>query len=127
MIHRTVWIKKIERLWRERSVVWLSGVRRSGKTCLCQTLENAEYFDCELPGVRRMLEDVESFWRRLSDRSVVLDEIHRLLNPSEVLKIAADHFPGSYCYRFFHIRGFVKIQGHARGQETEYLADTDDT
>jgi hypothetical protein len=24
---------------------------------------------------------------------VVLDEIHRLTNPSEVLKIAADHFP----------------------------------
>lgn len=94
MINRTVWLEKIERLWRERSIVWLSGVRRSGKTCLCQTLENAEYFDCELPSVRRMLEDTESFWKRLKDKCVVLDEIHRLMNPSEALKIASDHFPG---------------------------------
>lgn len=94
MINRTIWIEKIERSWRERSIIWLSGVRRSGKTCLCQSLEYAEYFDCELPSVRRMLEDVESFWKRFKERYVVLDEIHRLMNPSEVLKIAADHFPG---------------------------------
>jgi len=93
MINRTVWKKKIERLWRERNVIWLAGIRRSGKTCLCQTLDNVEYFDCELPSVRRMLEDVESFLRRFNNKNVVLDEIHRLMNPSEVLKIAADHFP----------------------------------
>jgi len=96
MINRTVWIEKIERLWRERNVIWLSGIRRSGKTCLCRTLENVEYFDCELPSVRRMLEDVESFWRRLNGRNVVLDEVHRLANPSEVLKIAADHYPDTH-------------------------------
>jgi hypothetical protein len=39
-----------------------------------------------------MIEDVESFWKRLRGCRVVLDEIHRLINPSEVLKIAADHF-----------------------------------
>ncbi|KPK91316.1 hypothetical protein AMJ80_07445 [bacterium SM23_31] len=94
MINRTIWIEKIEHFWHERSVIWLSGVRRSGKTCLCQSLNYAEYFDCELPSVRRMLEDVESFWKRFKDQYVVLDEIHRLMNPSEVLKIAADHFPG---------------------------------
>lgn len=32
----------IERLWRERSVVWLSGVRRVGKSLLCRSLPDVE-------------------------------------------------------------------------------------
>jgi predicted AAA+ superfamily ATPase len=40
-----------------------------------------------------MLEDPQSFLAGLDNRTVVLDEIHRLPNPSELLKIAADHFP----------------------------------
>ncbi|OGQ18009.1 MAG: hypothetical protein A2138_21075 [Deltaproteobacteria bacterium RBG_16_71_12] len=39
-----------------------------------------------------MLEEPELFWRDQRGL-VVLDEVHRLQNPSEVLKIAADHFP----------------------------------
>ncbi len=76
-----------------RSVLWLAGVRRAGKTVLCRSMDNAQYFDCELPRVRQQLEDAESFFSRHRDGFVVLDEIHRLVNPSEVLKIAADHFP----------------------------------
>lgn len=61
---------------------------------LCQSLPNIEYFDCELPRVRRMMEDPEAFLNGLdSHRRIILDEIHRLLNPSELLKIAADHYP----------------------------------
>ena len=51
------------------------------------------YFDCELPRVRRRIESPESFLRHNRGARIVLDEIHRLHNPSEVLKIAADHFP----------------------------------
>ncbi len=51
-----------------------------------------EYFDCELPRVRRQMEDPESFLKGLRNQRVVLDEIHRLPNPSELLKIAADHY-----------------------------------
>lgn len=79
--------------WNQRSVVWLSGVRRVGKTTLCQSLSDIEYFDCELPRVRRMLDDPEAFLRSMRGKRVVLDEIHRLQNPSEILKIAADHYP----------------------------------
>jgi len=93
IIKRTFWIKKIEEAWQKRSVVWLSGVRRVGKTCLCLSLKDIDYFDCELPRVRRMLEDPESFLAEVSEKRIILDEIHRLPNPSEVLKIAADHFP----------------------------------
>ena len=40
------------------------------------------------------MEDPESFWRGLSGKRVIADEVHRIPNPSELLKIAADHFPG---------------------------------
>lgn len=93
MIQRKVWINKIEAAWRERSIIWLSGVRRAGKTCLCQSLRDIEYFDCELPRIRRLLDDPEAFLDQYSASRIVLDEIHRLSNPSEMLKIAADHYP----------------------------------
>lgn len=39
------------------------------------------------------MEDPQAFLASLRGRRVVLDEVHRLVNPSELLKIAADHFP----------------------------------
>lgn len=93
MVERTFWIKKIESAWKRRSVLWLSGVRRAGKTCLCQSLKGVEYFDCELPRVRVMMQDPESFLDSVRGKRIVLDEVHRLSNPSELLKIAADHHP----------------------------------
>ncbi|RKU12446.1 ATPase [Candidatus Poribacteria bacterium] len=93
MVKRQFWLNRIETAWERRSVVWLSGVRRVGKTCLCQTLPNIEYFDCELPRVRRLMEDPQGFLDSIGNGRIVLDEIHRLPNPSELLKIAADHYP----------------------------------
>jgi hypothetical protein len=93
MFDRDYWRSRIEDAWERRSVVWLAGVRRVGKTVLCTSLPDVEYFDCELPSVRRTLEDAESFLRSVRGRRVVLDEIHRLRDPSELLKIAVDHFP----------------------------------
>jgi hypothetical protein len=94
MIHRRHWESQIERAWDQKTILWLAGVRRSGKTTLCQGLPDIEYFDCERPRVRQMLQDPESFLEGLEGRRIVLDEIHRLENPSELLKIAADHYPG---------------------------------
>ena len=93
MVRRSYWIEVVERLWREKSVVWLSGVRRVGKTFLCQSLPNVEYVDCELPSTRSRLEDPERFLRDVVGRRVVVDEIQRLRDPSELLKIAADYHP----------------------------------
>jgi len=93
MVPRRYWIRRVEEAWKRRSVVWLSGVRRVGKTFLSLSLKDVEYFDCELPRTRRMLEDPEAFLAERRGRRVVLDEIHRLPNPSEILKIAADHYP----------------------------------
>ena len=63
-----------------------------GKTFLTQSLPDIEYFDCELPRVRRGMEDPEGFLKSVGGKRIVLDEIHRLENPSEILKIAADHY-----------------------------------
>lgn len=96
MVNREYWINSLENAWKSRSIIWLSGVRRVGKTCLCQSLENVSYFDCELPRTRKMLEDPEGFLEEHAGRRLILDEVHRLDNPSELLKIAADHFKGTY-------------------------------
>ena len=93
MIQRHFWQKSVESAWNERPIVWLAGVRRAGKTCLSQTLKDVHYYDCELPRVRRMMEDPEAFLKDLGKVRIVLDEIHRLQNPSQLLKIAADHYP----------------------------------
>lgn len=74
-------------------MLWLAGVRRAGKTFLCRSLDDVEYHDCELPRTRRLMEDPEGFLEERRGRRIVLDEVHRLANPSELLKIAADHFP----------------------------------
>ena len=93
MVARKFWAEKVEENWKTRSILWLSGVRRVGKTCLCESLDDVTYLDCELPSTRRALEDPETFLESHKGRRLVLDEVHRLPNPSEVLKIAADHFP----------------------------------
>ena len=92
-VDRPLWRDRLEREWRERRVVWLTGPRRLGKTTLVRSLPDTDYFDCDLPGVRRDADDTEGFLRRHRGRRIVLDEIHRLADPSNLLKVAADHFP----------------------------------
>jgi predicted AAA+ superfamily ATPase len=87
------WISKIEQAWQQKTIIWLAGVRRVGKTVLCRALSDVEYFDCELPRIRQQMQDPEYFLKRVAGERIVLDEIHRLDNPSELLKIAADHYP----------------------------------
>ncbi len=95
MIQRLWWASLITEAWKRRSIVWLSGVRRSGKTMLCKGIDGARYLDCELPSVRRELADPESFLKASGNQPIILDEIHRLDDPALILKIAADHFPGT--------------------------------
>lgn len=92
-IARNQYRKQLQELLQKKNLVWMYGVRRVGKTTLCQSFPEAKYFDCELPSTRRQLEDPEFFWRQHDREWVILDEVHRLTHPSEVLKIAADHFP----------------------------------
>lgn len=93
MIARAELIQRITDLLGQRNILWMSGVRRVGKTTLCGMIPDAVYFDCELPSTRAQLEDPEHFWRQYDSGLVILDDIHRLTDPSSVLKIAVDHFP----------------------------------
>lgn len=74
MVQRQFWLRKIKKSLQERSVLWLSGVRRVGKTMLCRSVPESEYFDCELPGVRRMMDDPQSFLEEFKGRTIILDE-----------------------------------------------------
>lgn len=93
MFLRSFWLDRIETAWKERTIVWLAGVRRVGKTVLSQFLSDTEYYDCELPRIRRLLQDPQGFLSGVRGKRIVLDEVHRLMNPSELLKIASDHYP----------------------------------
>lgn len=93
MVKREYWINKIRSIWKKKSVIWLAGVRRSGKTTLCKSLGNIEYFDCEFPDVAAMAQDPRILLNRLKGKTVIFDEIHNLKNPSQLLKLAADYFP----------------------------------
>ncbi len=88
-------MKRIQQAWSDRTIVWLSGVRRIGKTTLARMLpDEPVYLNCELPSVARALADPELFLDGRPPGSVlVFDEVHRLADPSRLLKIAADEYP----------------------------------
>lgn len=95
MIERPFWISRIEKAWKEASIVWLAGVRRVGKTTLAQGLgaDRILYVNCDLPIAKDMVADPELFYRDCDRPVLVFDEIHQLPDPSTVLKIGADLFP----------------------------------
>ena len=94
MKRRPLWLERLERAWTRRPVVWLSGVRRVGKTTLAQMLPDAVFLNCDLPSTARALNDPELFFEsQQPGTTIVFDEVHRLADPSRLLKIAADEYP----------------------------------
>ena len=93
MIERASWLQRIREAWAWRPLVWLSGVRRVGKTTLAKMLGDATYLNCDLPSAQRALADPELFYEGLpAGATVIFDEVHRLPDPSGVLKIATDEY-----------------------------------
>jgi len=92
MIKRTIWLERIRQSWQKAPLVWLTGVRRSGKTTLAGMIPEARYINCDLPSSARLLLDLEGFYESISETVVIFDEIHKLDNPSQVLKVGTDHF-----------------------------------
>jgi predicted AAA+ superfamily ATPase len=95
MIDRPFWLERVVSAWKDAPIVWLSGVRRVGKTTLAQSLgtERTLYVNCDLPVVEDMVRDPALFYRNCREAVVIFDEIHQLRDPSRVLKIGADMFP----------------------------------
>lgn len=92
-IPRPSWRRRVEEAWKNVPIVWLTGVRRVGKTTLAKGIEGAMYLNCDLPSTAERLSDPERFLRSVGKSPVVFDEIHQLPDPTRLLKIAADEFP----------------------------------
>ncbi len=94
MIERPLWLERVQQSWAQRSVIWLSGVRRVGKTTIARMLKDSVYLNCDLRSSARALEDPELFLDSQDANAVLIfDEVHRLDDPSLLLKIAADEYP----------------------------------
>lgn len=91
-VSRPFWLQRLDQAWEKVPIVWLTGVRRVGKTTLARQLPKAYFLNCDLPSVARRLEDPERFFGTVQETTVLLDEIHQLPDPSRVLKIAADEW-----------------------------------
>jgi uncharacterized protein len=96
MVARPFWQARIEQAWREAPIAWLCGVRRTGKTILATSLEKTPtvYVNCDLPSSEERVRNPLLFFRAAPKSVVVFDEIHQLRDPSRLLKIGADEFPG---------------------------------
>ncbi|MFH1476615.1 MAG: ATP-binding protein [Verrucomicrobiota bacterium] len=88
-------MERIEASWKQAPIVWLSGVRRVGKTTIAQSLgqERIFYVNCDLPVTEDIVRDPELFFGNCRRPIIVFDEIHQLRDPARVLKIGADLFP----------------------------------
>ena len=49
MVGRPFWIECLDDAWKRAPIVWLSGVRRAGKTTLARNLPDVRYVNCDLP------------------------------------------------------------------------------
>lgn len=93
MIERPWWRERVDRAWGGASIVWLTGVRRVGKTVLARSVPEALFVNCDLPGSAERLRDPEAFFTAVKEPVLILDEVHQMPDPSRLLKIAADVFP----------------------------------
>lgn len=68
--------------------------RRVGKTSLVRMVPDVVYLNCDLPSTRRALDDPELFLEsRKPGTSLAFDGVHRIADPSLLLKNAADEYP----------------------------------
>ncbi|MDE0645502.1 MAG: DUF4143 domain-containing protein [Gammaproteobacteria bacterium] len=96
MIVRPYWLEKLYRIWDRQSIVWFSGVWRSGKTTIARMIDNSKcvYLNCDIPAARRKLVDPIDYLASYNkNNTLILDEIHRLDNPSLLLKTIDDKHP----------------------------------
>lgn len=93
MFSRPFWLKRIEETWKKVPIAWLSGVRRVGKTSLAKEFKDALFMNCDLQVTADSLKDPERFYESVKEPIIIFDEIHKLEDPSRILKIGADVYP----------------------------------
>ena len=76
MIARPFWQQRLDQAWQRAPIVWLAGVRRSGKTTLAQSFgtDRCLVVNCDLPATEDMLRDPILFFKNCDRPVVVFDE-----------------------------------------------------
>jgi len=95
MVHRTYWKRLIEKLWHQHPVLLLSGVRLAGKTLLCRSLDDLNYFDCQASETRQMLSEPDRFLQQYRGKRIALDDINCLDNQHELIASASKNDSGT--------------------------------
>ena len=108
MVVRNYWMNKIQTAWKKVPIVWLSGVRRVGKTTLSKSIANSCYLNCDLPSTASLLEDPERIYTSVDKSIIIFDEIHRLPDPSLILKIGEDTY-SNIGHWFLYLGCYKKI------------------
>jgi len=95
MIPRPFWLERIQHAWKQAPIMWLSGVRRVGKTSLARSMfsDHCVFINCDTPAAAQQTADPEFFYSNIRKSIVIFDEVHQLPDPSRLLKIGADVFP----------------------------------
>ena len=111
MIDRDHWRDQVHAAWAHRPICWLQGVRRAGKTVLARSIADTDYYDCELPSVRRRESAVRLFDELLNETAVprIDTTVRRSLGPARRI-VRHDH-PITICAG--HPRAFARIGGKA--------------
>jgi predicted AAA+ superfamily ATPase len=65
MVSRPFWLNRIVTCWSKAPIVWLSGVRRVGKTIAAEVAD-ADFLNCDLRSSQQILADPEAFYRSLT-------------------------------------------------------------
>lgn len=92
-IKRPYWEQLLNESWKKRSVIWLAGVRRSGKTTLAKSMKDCLYLNCDDSEAQDQFKNPKAFLKSIKSKGLILDEIHQIENASQILKLAADEFP----------------------------------
>jgi uncharacterized protein len=87
----------VQRLKETTPAVVLLGPRQVGKTTLARRIADqwptgSVYLDMERPADRRRLDDADTYLRTLTDKLVVIDEIHRMPGLFEILRGIIDDY-----------------------------------
>ena len=122
IVLRDFWLHRLQEVWKRAPIAWLAGVRRVGKTTLTRSLPEAEYMyvNCDSPRAVQLVADPEFFFEQLRQPIVTFDEIHQLPDPTRLLKIGADMFPGQKIVATGSstLAGSKKFSGLADGSQT---------
>lgn len=124
MIKRQDYLNLWEELFKEKSMIFLSGPRQVGKTTLAKQIlnnfKNKVYFNWDIPEDRRRLVSEPTFFEKVDRMNssvplVVFDEIHKYRRWKNYLKGVYDQFKDEYK---FLILGSGRLDVFQKGSDS---------